>query len=98
MLVTGGDPDVRAAVEAAKHPDSCLIGAAGAHFVARLLAEIADVDARANVEKARYLRQASHQVKSPLSSIQTYVNVILGGYTGEIPSAPVTSSRRFTPL
>ena len=38
-----------------------------------------------NVEKARYLRQASHQVKSPLSSIQSYVNVILGGYTGEIP-------------
>jgi signal transduction histidine kinase len=50
-----------------------------------LLAEITDVRRRANVEKARYLRQASHQVKSPLSSIQTYVNVILGGYTGEIP-------------
>ena len=50
-----------------------------------MLAEISDVGRRANVEKARYLRQASHQVKSPLSSIQTYVNVILGGYTGEIP-------------
>jgi signal transduction histidine kinase len=85
VLVTDGDPDVLAAVGAARHPDSCLIGAAGVRFVARLLAEIADVDARANAEKARYLRQASHQVKSPLSSIQTYVNVILGGYTGEIP-------------
>jgi signal transduction histidine kinase len=85
VLETGDDPDILAAVEASKHPDSCLIGAAGVRFVARLLAEIADVDDRANVEKARYLRQASHQVKSPLSSIQTYVNVILGGYTGEIP-------------
>ena len=71
--------------QASKHPDSCLIGAAGMRFISRLLAEITDVGQRANVEKARYLRQASHQVKSPLSSIQTYVNVILGGYTGEIP-------------
>jgi signal transduction histidine kinase len=85
VLETGGDADVLAALEACKHPGSCLIGAAGARFVARLLAEIAAVGERANVEKARYLRQASHQVKSPLSSIQTYVNVILGGYTGEIP-------------
>jgi signal transduction histidine kinase len=85
ILETGGDADVLAALEASRHPDSCLVGAAGTRFIARLLAEIADVGQRANVEKARYLRQASHQVKSPLSSIQTYVNVILGGYTGEIP-------------
>jgi signal transduction histidine kinase len=85
ILETGGDADVLAALEASRHPDSCLIGAAGMPFVSRLLAEITDVRRRANVEKARYLRQASHQVKSPLSSIQTYVNVILGGYTGEIP-------------
>ena len=85
ILETGGDADVLAVLEASKHPDSCLIGAAGMSFISRLLAEIADVGQRANIEKARYLRQASHQVKSPLSSIQTYVNVILGGYTGEIP-------------
>jgi len=85
VLETGGDADVLAVLEASKHPDTCLIGAAGTRFVSRLLAEITDVSRRANVEKARYLRQASHQVKSPLSSIQTYVNVILGGYTGEIP-------------
>ncbi|MCX6372796.1 MAG: HAMP domain-containing sensor histidine kinase [Actinobacteria bacterium] len=85
VLETGGDADVLAVLEASKHPDSCLIGAAGTRFISRLLTEIADVGERANIEKARYLRQASHQVKSPLSSIQTYVNVILGGYTGEIP-------------
>jgi signal transduction histidine kinase len=85
ILETTGDPDVRAALEAGKHPDSCVLGAEGVRLVARLLAEIAAVGERADLEMARYLRQASHQVKSPLSSIQTYVNVILGGYTGEIP-------------
>jgi len=85
VLETGDDAGVLALLEASKHPHSCLIGGAGTRFVTHLLAEIAEVGERANVEKARYLRQASHQVKSPLSSIQTYVNVILGGYTGEIP-------------
>jgi signal transduction histidine kinase len=36
-------------------------------------------------EHIRHLRQATHQLKSPLASIQSYVNVILGGYTGEVP-------------
>jgi signal transduction histidine kinase len=85
VLETTGDRDVLAALEASRHPDSCLLGPAGVSLVFRLLAELAAVEERANVEMARYLRQASHQVKSPLSSIQTYVNVILGGYTGEIP-------------
>ena len=58
ILETGGDADVRAVLEASRHPDSCLIGAAGMRFVSRLLAEITDVGQRANVEKARYLRQA----------------------------------------
>ena len=62
-----------------------VLDAAGARLVATLAAELAAVEERANADKARYLRQASHQVKSPLSSIQSYVNVILGGYTGEIP-------------
>jgi signal transduction histidine kinase len=51
----------------------------------RRIAELTDRVEGANAEKARYLRQASHQIKSPLSSIQSYVNVILGGYTGELP-------------
>jgi signal transduction histidine kinase len=85
VLETTGDPAVLATLEASRHPESCLLGPAGVHLVYRLLTELTAVEERANVEKARYLRQASHQVKSPLSSIQSYVNVILAGYTGEIP-------------
>ena len=51
----------------------------------RRIAELTEVVERAPVERACYVRQASHQVKTPLSAIQSYVNVILGGYTGEIP-------------
>ncbi|RPI30650.1 MAG: hypothetical protein EHM52_03000 [Actinomycetota bacterium] len=51
----------------------------------RRIAELTAVVERAPVEQACYVRQASHQVKTPLSAIQSYVNVILGGYTGEIP-------------
>jgi len=51
----------------------------------RRIAELSAAVDRAPVEMARYLRQASHQIKTPLSAIETYVNVILGGYTGEIP-------------
>jgi signal transduction histidine kinase len=54
---------------------------------ARRIAELTEVVREANAEKARYLRQASHQIKSPLSSVQSYVNVILEGYTGEIPES-----------
>jgi signal transduction histidine kinase len=85
ILESTGDPQVLAALEAGRHPRSCLLCAGGAQLVGRLAAEIAAAQRRADLEKARYLRQASHQVKSPLSSIQSYVNVILGGYAGEIP-------------
>ena len=51
----------------------------------RRIAELTEAVGRAPVEQACYVRQASHQVKTPLSAIQSYVNVILGGYTGEIP-------------
>jgi signal transduction histidine kinase len=51
----------------------------------RRIAELTEAVERAPVEQACYVRQASHQVKTPLSAIQSYVNVILGGYTGEIP-------------
>jgi len=51
----------------------------------RRIAELSEAVDRAPAEMARYLRQASHQIKTPLSAIETYVNVILGGYTGEIP-------------
>jgi len=101
-----GRPEVRAALLTSKHPDSCLLGAAGMRVISHLLdaqrqtaalleqqrstfeqriVELTDSIERADVEQARYLRQASHQLKSPLSSIQSYVNVILGGYTGELP-------------
>jgi signal transduction histidine kinase len=85
ILETTGAPEVLAALQTSKHPNSCLLCAAGVRTLSHVLAELTDVVARANVEKARYLRQASHQIKSPLSSIQSYVNVILGGYTGELP-------------
>ena len=51
----------------------------------RRIAELTSAVEHAPVEMACYVRQASHQVKTPLSAIQSYVNVILGGYAGEIP-------------
>jgi signal transduction histidine kinase len=106
ILDTTDDPHVLAALLAGKHPDSCLLGAAGMRVFSRLvdaqretaallerqshtyeqrIVDLTEEIERANSEKSRYLRQAAHQLKSPLSSIQSYVNVILGGYTGEIP-------------
>jgi len=85
ILETTGDPEVVAALRESGLADGRLLSAAGTRLVARLLSELTDVAERANREKAGYLRQASHQLKSPLSSIQTYAGVILGGYTGEIP-------------
>lgn len=49
------------------------------------IAELTETVAQVPVEKACYVRQASHQIKSPISSIQSYVNVLLGGYAGELP-------------
>lgn len=40
---------------------------------------------RVNEEKTRYLVHATHQLKAPFAAIQSYVEVILEGYTGEIP-------------
>jgi signal transduction histidine kinase len=40
---------------------------------------------RVNDEKTRYLMHATHQLKAPFAAIQSYVDVILEGYTGEIP-------------
>lgn len=85
ILETGGDRSVHADLELGDRPDGRLMSPAGSRLVASLVAEIAAVEEDARVETARYLRQASHQVKSPLTAIQSSVNVILGGYTGEIP-------------
>ena len=88
ILETTGDPEVLAALLASKSPDSCVLCAAGLRLVERLLDDrrrTAALLEDATAEKARYLRQASHQLKSPLTSVQSYVNVILGGYAGEIP-------------
>jgi signal transduction histidine kinase len=40
---------------------------------------------RVNDEKTRYLVHATHQLKAPFAAIQSYVDVILDGYTGKIP-------------
>jgi len=40
---------------------------------------------RINDEKTRYLLQATHQLKAPFAAIQSYTDIILGGFTGKIP-------------
>lgn len=37
-----------------------------------------------NNEKTKYLLQATHQLKAPFAAIQSYVDIILNGYTGGI--------------
>ncbi len=37
-----------------------------------------------NEEKTRYLLHATHQLKAPFAAIQSYVDIIMEGYTGEI--------------
>lgn len=39
-----------------------------------------------NDEKTRYLMHATHQLKAPFAAIQSYADIILGGYTGEVPA------------
>jgi len=38
-----------------------------------------------NNEKTKYLLFATHQLKAPFAAIQSYAEIILEGYTGEIP-------------
>lgn len=38
-----------------------------------------------NEEKTKYLLFATHQLKAPFAAIQSYVDIILDGYSGEIP-------------
>jgi signal transduction histidine kinase len=38
-----------------------------------------------NDEKTKYLLYATHQLKAPFAAIQSYAEIILEGYTGEIP-------------
>jgi signal transduction histidine kinase len=37
-----------------------------------------------NVEKSKYLLYATHQLKAPFAAIQSYVDIILEGYTGDV--------------
>ncbi|MHB1253355.1 MAG: sensor histidine kinase [Candidatus Humimicrobiaceae bacterium] len=37
-----------------------------------------------NVEKSKYLLYATHQLKAPFAAIQSYVDIILEGYSGNI--------------
>lgn len=41
---------------------------------------------RINDEKTRYLLQATHQLKAPFAAIQSYTDIIIGGFTGKIPA------------
>lgn len=36
-------------------------------------------------EKTKYLLYATHQLKAPFAAIQSYIDIILDGYSGEIP-------------
>jgi signal transduction histidine kinase len=85
LIVQTGDGADAAVLAPDGRPDSRLLDPAGTRLVAGLAAALGAVEKDARIETARYLRQASHQVKSPLVAIQSSVNVILGGYTGEIP-------------
>ncbi len=85
VIETTGRPEIVAAVQAYRPPGARLIAGAEAGLVSRLLGELGSAGEREAVERASYLRKASHQVKSPLASIQTSVNVLLGGYAGELP-------------
>jgi len=38
-----------------------------------------------NNEKTKYLMHATHQLKAPFAAIQSYTDLILDGYTGNIP-------------
>ncbi len=38
-----------------------------------------------NRAKSKYLLYATHQLKAPFAAIQSYVDIILDGYSGEIP-------------
>jgi len=40
-----------------------------------------------NNEKTKYLLYATHQLKAPFAAIQSYVDIILDGYSGEIPNS-----------
>ncbi len=40
-----------------------------------------------NNEKTKYLLYATHQLKAPFAAIQSYVDIILDGYSGEIPKS-----------
>lgn len=39
---------------------------------------------RVNEEKTRYLVQATHQLKAPFAAIQSYIDILLDGFAGEI--------------
>lgn len=38
-----------------------------------------------NNQKTKYLLQAAHQLKAPFAAIQSYADIIIEGYTGDIP-------------
>lgn len=53
-----------------------------------LLQETIDEMIRVDREKTRYMLTTTHELKAPFAAIQSYVNMILGGYAGEV-SGPI---------
>ncbi len=51
---------------------------------ARRLEEVNRMLVELNAEKSRFVTVASHDLKAPLAAIQSYLDVMLGGFAGEI--------------
>ncbi|MBL6991429.1 MAG: HAMP domain-containing histidine kinase [Bacteriovoracaceae bacterium] len=63
-------------------PHTCqLVGPTVAKVIAKALSEH---DAKVE-EQTKYLLHATHQLKAPFAAIQSYTDIIQGGYAGEVP-------------
>ncbi len=61
------------------------------------VSELATLNARLeslNRERTRYLLRSTHQLKAPFAAIQSYTELILKGYTGEIPAQTRTIAEK----
>ncbi len=47
-----------------------------------------------NNEKTKYLLRSTHQLKAPFAAIQSYMDVIVGGFTGEVPEKTIQVARK----
>ena len=44
---------------------------------------------RINREKTKYLLRSTHQLKAPFAAIQSYMDLIVDGYTGQVPEQTI---------